>query len=127
MITMKKLILAITMKRSFTVGLWLMLLAAMPVQAQMESNKLQYMCEDIGSTDWAMCAGYFAGMQNIGAVWSGYAEIGGSKGPYCVSANVTPDIHLRVWQKYVEENPEELAKPAVVTYIGAMQDAFPCE
>lgn len=103
------------------------LLAALPVQAQLESNELLYWCEDTGSADQAMCAGYFAGLQNSGAIWSAKAEIEGSEKLYCASSNVTPDIHLRVWQKFVDENPEMLAKTAIETYLAAMRDAFPCE
>ena len=67
------------------------------------------------------------GTAGAGAIWSAKAEIEGSEKLYCASRNVTPDIHLRVWQKFVEENPETLAKTAIETYLAAMRDAFPCE
>ena len=69
----------------------------------------------------------FRWTQNSGAIWSAKAEIKGSEKLHCASPDVTPDIHLRVWQKFVKENPEMLAKAAIETYLAAMRDAFPCE
>ena len=103
------------------------LLVTLPVQSQVGSNELLYWCEDTGSADQSMCVGYFAGLQNSGAIWSAKAEIEDSEKLHCASSDVTPDIHLRVWQKFVKENPEMLAKAAIESYLAAMRDAFPCE
>ena len=103
------------------------LLVTLPLHSQVGSNELLNCCEDIGSADKSMCVGYFAGLQNSGAIWSAKAEIEGSEKLHCTSPDVTPDIYLTVWQKFVVESPEMLAKAAIEIYLAAMRDAFPCE
>ena len=103
------------------------LLVTLPVQSQVGSDELLYWCEGTGSADQSMCVGYFAGLQNNGAIWSAKAEIEGSEKLHFTSSDVTPDIHLRVWQQFVKKNPEMLAKAAIESYLAAMRDAFPCE
>lgn len=53
------------------------LLVTLPMQSQVGINELLYWCEDTGSADQSMCVGYFAGLQNSGAIWSAKAETEG--------------------------------------------------
>lgn len=127
---MKKLILAITMKRSFTVGLWLMLLAAMPTQAQLTGLMLEKDCgSEYGSAGYLGCMAYFAGWAGGSAVWRGISKAAEQQ-PHPMmpcTDDVNREVMVRVWLKHIEENPEELQKPPHWSILSAMIESFPCK
>ena len=96
------------------------------VEAQTTTKQLYEWCKG-GVTEEGLCYGYFIGASDIGIIAGHYmksdpdrAEIGWCKG------DAKPLKNKEAWESYVAKNPDVMQKPALVSYVRAMIEAYPC-
>ena len=46
---------------------------------------------------------------------------------FCVPENFTNGIGIKIWQRYLEENPEMLTDDAFSTIVLSLKEAYPCD
>ena len=75
-----------------------------------------------------LCAVYFRGVLDF-IQFTQDASDGEVPAFFCRPATLTPEIAVKIWNRYVEENPEHLTDPIIVSLLRAMLDAYPppCE
>jgi hypothetical protein len=76
--------------------------------------------EDYLKATW--CAGYMAGIQNMNVAYGSEIE----RKFFCVPEAGGTEQMTRVVVKYLENHPEELHYPAILSVLGALVPAFPC-
>ena len=86
-------------------------------------------CERNDGQGNGYCIGYYSGVVNatthtISTFKVGEVEVFDF---YCVPENFTMGIGKKIWQRYVEENPETLTDIPFYTITLSLQDAYPCD
>lgn len=87
------------------------------------ANKLLSLCESDAVVDQNVCVGYILGIAD--AAQSLDSEINIRR--YCLPKNVTSSQLEKVAIKYVNDNPQQLHKPASYYVLVSFRKAFPCE
>jgi hypothetical protein len=113
---MRALLLAIT------------LLASLPTQAQFTGLRLEEWCSESEADLYAACLTYFAGHADASAVWKHVAVKQGTPvSMFPCTDGIQPEVLIRVWLKYIEENPEKLDSPPEWSIVFALMESFQCE
>ena len=76
----------------------------------------------IEAADGGFCAGYIAGLNEGLMIASKRKKLN-----YCLPGPISGEQMVRVVEKYLRENPQELHKPMSINTIAAMMKAFPCK
>ena len=87
------------------------------------ANKLLSLCESDAVVDQNVCVGYILGVAD--AAQSLDSEINIRR--YCLPKNVTSSQLEKVAIKYVNDNPQQLHKPASYYVLVSFRKTFPCE
>lgn len=89
----------------------------------MPANKLLSLCESDSVTDQNVCVGYVLGVADAAQTLD--SEINIKR--FCLPKNVTSSQLEKTAVKYMNDNPQQLDKPASYYVLVALRTAFPCE
>lgn len=91
--------------------------------------KCQFILQDGGveSVEEALagthCAGYVGGLNDMLALWRDFDE----RVAYCTPREGLETVQvIRVFAKWLKENPERLHETARLLFFASMRDSFPC-
>jgi hypothetical protein len=128
---MKQLVLAVVVVMSlFAVG-------RANAQRYLSGNDLQKHCkeqtkdkEHVDSWyDSGLCSGYIIGVTDAYAVWNDESA-SRSQHPmlsFCLEGEVTAGQAIKVVERFLDNHPELLHKPAALLVVQAFHEAFPCQ
>ena len=112
-----------------TILLAIVLLAAMPTQAQLTGLMLEEQCKsEEGTSGFLACMAYFAGYSEASAIWREATVAAEYEVPPFMPCpeTVNRQVMIRVWLKFIEENPEKLEETPRWSILQAMIESFPC-
>ena len=89
----------------------------------MSSNRLLSLCESDLVASQNVCAGYVLGVADAAQTLDSEANMR----RYCLSDNVTSSQLEKNAVKYMNNNPQQLDKPASYNILVSLRAAFPCE
>lgn len=95
----------------------------------LDTAKLIEHCERNDGLGDGYCIGYYSGVLQATANTIATFKTGGLGvfDFYCAPENFTMGIGVKVWKRYVEENPEMLTEDPFYTITFSLQDAYPCD
>lgn len=88
------------------------------------ANVIEHCERDEGRGD-LYCVGYYSATVNATVRTTEVFKEAGSFDLFCPPDNFTMGIGIRIWQRYVEENPEMLTEQPYYSIILSLQDAYP--
>lgn len=121
---MRKLLLVITMA------------IATPGHAQVTASDMLDMCEQENSPYYLACVYWFNGAITTGAVMETVNRRAGYPTLFCantydeqgIATPPTPKALLQIWLRYVDKNPDTIAKDGMrESYLRMMMETFPCD
>ena len=88
----------------------------------MSANKLLSLCESDSVADQNVCAGYVLGVTDAAQILDSET----SMRRYCPSKNVTSSQLEKTAVTYMNDNSQQLDKPASYYVLLSLRQAFPC-
>ena len=104
--------------RSLILLISLMLCANAWSQA-VSTNELMPICEEPERS----CMSYYSAAVSMASLIDGIDE---AQPYFCIPDNFNTRIGIKIWRRYVEENPEQLTDPAVGSILLSLMQAYPC-
>ena len=89
-----------------------------------DTAKVVKTCEPGVGENQSFCVAYYsATVTATSAMWLLYDK----PKLFCAPKNFTNEIGIKIWQRYLEENPEMLTDAAFETIVLSLQEAYPCD
>lgn len=89
----------------------------------MSSNKLLSLCKSDLVADQNVCVGYVLGIADAAQT----LDVEASMRRFCLPKNVTSNQLEKTAVKYMDDNPQQLDKPASYNLLVSLRTAFPCK
>jgi len=87
-----------------------------------DSNWLYEECDGYDGKPSATCAAYYASTVDTTQILTSYFE---GDSFFCMPENFTHGIGIKIWKRYMDDNPAQLTKKAIVTVNLSLQEAYP--
>ena len=88
-----------------------------------DGNMLLKTCSAKDTTNQGICIGFLLGVKDAFWVWEQLDE---NVSIDCTSEGVTGDQRTDIFVKYLKDHPAKRHEPAVILYLYALKEAFPC-